>query len=806
MPKKLTEITATVACERRRFGEAAPFTLIMDGSTEGAAANGQAASEDGVGRPSRIVLKGKSEGEGEREEPRPHQTYRFYGRWTRYKNPYSGHEEEQFLFDTFVRQAPHSRAGVISYLKQAPGIGHALAARLFDKFGSRAVKVLREQPAVAAAACERLSDEAATEAAAWLEREKSLEDCTIEIVDLLAGRGFPRGLPKELVKEFGNRAASVIRSDPYKLMQFRGAGFKRADALYLDLGLPPAKLKRQAYCATYHAAQASASSGDTWVFRKVVEVGLAGSIAGADVRLERAIELADRGGIMAVAWTDEIDGPPSFDGAFQWVADARKARNEQRLADYVCEALADDARWPIAKECGDMSDHQFEQASLVTRGALGIIGGSPGTGKTFTAAQLIRGLGEEFGFNQIACAAPTGKAAVRLTEAMNAYQIPLVARTIHSLLKVQSADGGWSFAFNRANPLPYKVLVIDEASMIDTDLAASLLAARARGTLVLIIGDVNQLPPVGHGAPLRDMIAAGVPYGELREIRRNSGGIVQACADIRDGKPFRCEGNLELVAAQSAREQREAMLQVVDAKARAFGVDPVWGVQVLCAVNKKSELSRRDLNKLLQHHLNPNPAISGSPFRLRDKVICVKNSWLPLVEIASRNGKGRVELVDNDENLTLNDKNQVYVANGEMGEVVRIEPGFFHVQLAAPKRLVVVPRGKADEKASDEPAGDEEGNVEESTGTGCDWELGYAISTHKSQGSEFPVAVVMVDESGGAKRVCSREWLYTSISRAKQCCVLIGKLAVAQSFTKRTAIDKRKTFLAHKIKEGMRAL
>lgn len=759
-----------------------------------------ASVENGNGQPSRAVIKGKMDG----DDPQSHLSYRFYGRWQ--EREYRGQVEKQFAFDTFVKAAPHSRAGVITYLKNAPNVGHIIAGRLFDKFGGNAVKILREQPEVAAAACERLSVDAAIEAARWLEREKALEDCTIELVDLLAGRGFPKATIKEAVKIFGNRAAEVLRSDPYKIMRFRGCGFKRADAMYLDMGHPAAKLKRQAYCATYAATQQTSQSGDTWIYRKVVEIGLAGAIAGADAKVERAIELAERGGIMAVTYTDGVDGPPAWDGSCMWVADARKARSEQRLAAFVVEALEEQTSWPVEIEVGDMSDHQIEEASKATKGALGIIGGSPGTGKTFTAAQLIRGLGEEFGWSQIACAAPTGKAAVRLTEAMNAYRIPLVARTIHSLLKVESSgDGGWSFAFNRSNPLPFKVLVIDEASMIDTDLAASLFAARARGTLMLILGDVNQLPPVGHGAPLRDMIAAGVPYGELREIRRNSGGIVQACADIRDGKPFKCEGNLELVAAPAAKQQRDAMLATIDGKARAFGVDPVWGVQVLCAVNKKSDLSRRELNKILQNHLNPNPAINGSPFRYKDKVICVKNSWLPLVEIASRNGKGQVELVDNDDNLTVNDKGQVYVANGEMGEVVQVEPGFFHVQLTAPRRLVVVPRGKAEEPKED-AAGDEEGNVEESTGTGCDWELGYAVSVHKSQGSEWPVIIYMVDESGGAKRICTREHIYTGISRAKQCCVLVGKLSVAQSFTKRTATDKRRTFLAWRIQEGRRPL
>ena len=120
------------------------------------------------------------------------------------------------------------------------------------------------------------------------------------------------------------------------------------------------------------------------------------------------------------------------------------------------------------------------------------------------------------------------------------------------------------------------------------------------------------------------------------------------------------------------------------------------------------------------------------------------------------------------------------------------------LKLTAPKRLIVVPRGAADVN--------DDGGDEESTGTGCNWDLGYALSVHKSQGSEWPVVIVMVDDSGGAKRICSREWLYTAISRAKNCCYLVGNLGIAQGFCRRTAIDKRKTFLKERIQEGMRSL
>lgn len=326
MPKKLLEITATAGRMRWHSDDEDEPVVIMEGSY----ANGDS-------RASTIILKGKADG----DDPRQHLSYRFYGQWREYE--YRGQTERQFWFTTFVKATPHTRAGIITYLDGAPGIGRTLAGRLFDKFAGDAVKILREQPEVAAAACERLSVEAAMQASEWLKREQALEDCSIELVDLLAGRGFPKSLPKTLTKKYGNRAGQIVKADPFKLMQERRCGFKRADALYLDLGLPPGALKRQAYCATYHAAQQTAQSGDTWVFRKVVDIGLAGAIGGADVRADRAIELASRGGIMSIERTASVDGPPDWDGAFMWVADARKARSEQRLAMYVCEALSEGA-------------------------------------------------------------------------------------------------------------------------------------------------------------------------------------------------------------------------------------------------------------------------------------------------------------------------------------------------------------------------------------------------------------------------------------------------------------------------------
>ena len=502
--------------------------------------------------------------------------------------------------------------------------------------------------------------------------------------------------------------------------------------------------------------------------------------------------------------------------------------------------------WPDPRDLPELSPHQQERAALAVSAAgphaahpprIGLLTGSPGTGKTFTAAALIRAVVAREGESSIAVAAPTGKAAVRVTAALAAYGLTLKASTIHSLLKVATADDlatastaartsgdGFSFAHGPGFPLPFRFLVVDESSMIDTGLMASFLSACAADTSVVFVGDPNQLPPVGHGAPLRDFLAAGVACGELTEIRRNAGTIVRACAAIRDGdRRLRAASRIDLTAEDPANlfvsrargpEMAARVVAAVDA-AGLDGLDRTWEVQVLCAVNRRSPVSRRDLNLLLQSHLNPRPAVPGSPFRLDDKVVCLKNSWLR-VNRPGAGGSGSGEAIGGPQALDPgaakpNDDGKVFVANGELGRVVHVAEGLFVARLESPTRCVVVPRGKAKGDGDGSGAGD--GDDRDGTGaddesasgpaidTGCQWDLGYALSCHKAQGSEWPVVVVALDESAGARRVCSREWLYTAISRGKRLTILVGQQATAEEMIARPALGKRKTFLVERIGE-----
>lgn len=691
---------------------------------------------------------------------------------------------DQFEFDCYTIDTPAGKEAVCAYLQQLPGIGPKSASKLYDVYLDDAVRVLRETPEEAVQHL-RMTPEESHTCAMILRNWQKFERAKIDLIGILAGRGLPKSTVDKAIARYGVLAAATIRHNPYVLMAFKGCGFSKTDRLYLEFGHNPARRKRQALCL-WHAI-ATQSEGHTWYPDAIARGALYEKIAGAEVRFQPALDLALRAGM--VERRVDICGR-------HWISERRKAWSEERSAKYLVEAeaehLSDGSTWPSLAAVEEIvHPHQFEQLSVACGGSrVGLLTGGPGTGKTHTAAALLAEAIREFGDHLVAACAPTGKAAVRMNEAAQKYKLPVKCVTIHSLLGVASSADGWEFQFNRQKRLPYQFILVDEASMIDADLCASLLSARARGACVLFLGDPNQLAPVGHGAPLRDMIVAGIPCGELTEIQRNSGRIVTACDQIRRKRPFDVSPkiqlpheNLPLIECSTPGEQITSLRNAILKIAGGGKFDAIWDVQVLTATNKKSELSRVPLNKMLQECLNPDgQRAAGSPFRVGDKVINRKNGWIPSLD---RFGEG------------VNPKGLVYVANGEQGEAIAVEPRRTLIRLQNPDRTVVVPRGG--KAAVDDEAGDDSG--EEKPSTGCNWELGYALSVHNSQGSEWPLGFVILDEHGAARRVCSRQWLATAISRFKVCCFLVGKHETALAMLHRDSLFERKTFLVERISE-----
>lgn len=773
--KKTEEIEAILIRETHRWGTTALVTCVKNEDAEKYEKAERNLTD--VDQYERIVKLESEEGELE-----PGVTYRFYGSWSKHWR-YGW----QFHAQTFTKCTPHDKVGVINYLLRAPGIGKKRAEKLWSVFGENAVRTLRETPEKCAEAlvASRTGDasekvtpamlEKMREAAAYLEEQKGVEDATIDLVSLLAGRGLPKRITKELIKHYGNRAAERIRRNPYTLMKFKGVGFLRADQLYLDLGGNVAKLKRQTL-AIWHGI-ASASDGDTWFGTQFVEATLSEKIAGAEARPVDAIRLGLRAGLL-VMHRDESGQP--------WFTTRKMSEDEAFIAGKIAYLSAREGAWPETSDDG-LSDHQREQLKIATSRPVGIFAGDPGTGKSFTAALLVMRIAELSGFGSIAVVAPTGKAAVRVTEAMNACGVSLRAKTIHSLLKVANADDGWSFEHCESNPLEERYVIVDEASMLDTPIMAALSKALRQDGHLLLIGDLQQLPPVGHGAPLRDLLSAGVPMGNLTEIRRNSGAIVKTCAMIRGRESLSLadcldpDTGLNLCIKRCNVDDAAGVIERLVCTVRDRQLcDATWELQVIVALNEKSSLSRAVLNKALQVELNCKNRDEKARFWANDKIVCLRNQMLP-AEL------DMMETVDEDLEGLIGESQSgeatCYVANGEIGRVIAVYPNKMVMEFFSPRRVVLLPKAEgADIEAFD---------------------LGYAISCHKSQGSQWRIVIVALDPSGGARRVCDRSWAYTAISRASEICFLVGIDQTLSDYCRSQKIDNRKTFLAERFKAAI---
>ena len=373
------------------------------------------------------------------------------------------------------------------------------------------------------------------------------------------------------------------------------------------------------------------------------------------------------------------------------------------------------------------------------------------THNTYTLRRIIEQFVE---WNKlIALAAPTGKAAKRMTEV-----IGMPAMTIHRLLgpEPRTFKGELYFGFTRGvgSPIPDDLLVVDEFSMVDISLAASLFRAVAAGTRVLIVGDHYQLPSVGPGAVLRDLLAAGVPSYELTEIKRNTGDIVKACHAIKDGQPAIPSPYLDPDAGLNFRHIEESdpfaiqeiIRDLVTKRLPMRGYDPVWDVQVLSPMNERTALSCLDLNVMLQGALNIHPPVPGIPFRISDKVIQLKN-----------------ESIDGE-----------FVVNGDLGEVKEINDSEIKVNFLYPDR-----RARIKRKAHH-------------------LRLAYCVTVHKMQGSEAPVIILPVHSCFG--KFFNREIVYTAISRAQEICLTVGEWHAFEAAAGRIGNIRRITRLTELIK------
>jgi exodeoxyribonuclease V alpha subunit len=736
--------------------------------------------------------------------------YTFYGRET--EHPQWG---KQFHFNSYSPLQPYGEAETVAYLMQLDGVGPTTAKALWAKFGADSIDTLRDKPEECEGLGRAFKHGKAQEASRYLKSMQNTQHVRVSLMGLLNGKGFPKKTINRAIESAGTSAADVIRRNPYWLMQFPGCGFAHADALYVDLAnqLPPEKrlarlsrIKRQALCLYYEIR--NDSQGHTWFDGEKVVQSLYKNLSGAKINPRKAVRLALRARLLicrrdcgtCAGKKFDLDGLPCDEckgkGGKAFITDAQRSGAEYSVAKSVVQLLESThpLDWPDPFALIQSTDAMYEfyhanqerEVAKAMSTRIGILSGSPGTGKSACAAKLVKRLIAENGAYSIGVCAPTGKAAQRVNELMLLSGIKsITATTIHRLLGVATTkDGGFTFVHDADNKLPYKFIIVDESSMLDVSLMSCLLAAIDDKSHLLLVGDPNQLSPVGHGCPLRDLIRSRTcGIGELTEIRRNSGQIVLACKQIRETHTFESSktlnikngDNLVVSHCDTPEQQVESIVSLIRKISATGNYDPIWDCQVLVATNENSQVSRKPLNARLQELLNPNgESIAGNPFRVGDKVLNSKNNWYSVVS-----GE-----LDNED---TNDKGQVFVANGEMGKILKVFRGYTLIQVAGRKVQIRAPHAQRDEDES---------------GSGSDWSTGYAITAHKFQGSETPVGIVVIDSSAGASMVCSREWLFCAISRFKQACILVGKASVARSFCLRSSLNSRKTFLVERISES----
>lgn len=719
--KKTEELTGVFAGERYVFQDGTPNRTIIGSLQDG------------------ITIKG----EASYQSLRVGCEYRFDGQWK--THPKYG---KQFVFYSFCQPTPTTRESLIRYISTCPGIGSVRAGLIVDEFGNDSLETLKRHPENVAQKISGLTQDMCQNIAEDLIRREHHENYTIEINTLLGGHGFPKRIYSQIYNDFGTKAAEVIRLNPFILMNYPGVGFLKADALYLQLGLDPRDLMRQVHYIEF--LMTSDSTGSTKIEIKKLRSALEefiGSEANFDEALEQGIDIG-----LFVRRGD-------FASLFHW------ADNEEKIADYVHISGTDSInRWPeklVASGGNEPSNHQLEEYKSATKGKLGIIAGSPGTGKTWLVARIIESIKKTD--HTLAVAAPTGKARGRITESLAAQGVNETAATIHSLLQAEIvAGGGFTFRYNESNRLPFDFVIVDESSMIDNHLLACLLNALRPEAHLLLVGDPDQLSPVGRGAPLRDLIVAGVPCGKLHEIRRNAGAIVHACASIREEKMFDChttdpndlEKNLVLVKVSQETDPVMKTIREIVERENVTSND----VQVVVATNEKSPVSRKILNKHLCEFFNPCDRDEKRRFEIYDKVICLAN--------------GNAE--------TANNQGQIRVANGDVGFIENDFKECYHVDIN--DNIAVVPKH-----------GD--------TWSAYNFDFGYSITVHKSQGSEWPVVIIILDASFAAGMICDRHWIYTAISRARNRCYILGSESQVKAMIKKSKMWERETTLVERIRE-----
>jgi exodeoxyribonuclease V alpha subunit len=664
----------------------------------------------------------------------------------------------QFKATGYSIEKPSTLTGIERYLGSGliKGIGPATARLIVEEFGMKALDILSETP-------ERLAEISGI----GKKRVKQISDsfhaqyaARVAMI-FLQTYGVSPAMSVKIGKTYGDRTQEIIRANPYRLVDdIEGIGFLTADRIAQSMGIATDSEFRLCSGLKYTLNEVSASAGHTYLpTEELLARAAALLLVDADlIRMQmQALTLAGE----LVTTMEEDTEAVSLPTLVQTEAEIAR-----RLIDLLSASqTAMDGTVPLQITNFERTNHicfsqtQRQAVTLAVQTGLMVITGGPGTGKT-TLINCILSLLSDSG--EVLLAAPTGRAAKRMSEATGHE-----AKTIHRLLEYGGDEG--VFMKNAANPLDCACVIVDEMSMVDIFLMRSLLRAIQAGTRIILVGDADQLPPVGAGNVLGDILKSGViPSVRLTQIFRQEGQslIVQNAHRINHGDmPFlnRRDSDFFFSRAEQAEDASRAIIDLCTARLPAYlGAEgDLRAIQVL-SPTKKGICGVHSLNNLLQNALNPagpgkNEITFGDTlFRVGDKAMHVKNNYkLAWKGPGGQEGEG--------------------VFNGDVGYITWIDN--------AEKTLSVL---FDDERAVTY----EFPQLEE-------LELAYCLSVHKSQGSEFPAVVMPV--TGGPPMLLTRNLFYTALTRARRLVVLVGRESVIAAMVNNNHIAQRYTSLCRRL-------
>ena len=682
----------------------------------------------------------------------------FEGEWTEHAN-----YGRQFKCVRCEPLKPTTKLGIERFLRSGviTGVRAATAKLIVSTFGEETLTVLTEHP-------ERLTEVPGIGKKRSKQIAESFQKAQAERENMifLQSYGIPATLSARIGKLYGDEARAIIRENPYRLCEdLEGVGFVTADRIAVAMGVPPDSPNRICAALRYFLQEAAAGMGHVFLLKEELLQRATESLHVAGEQVEEQLSrMCLHRDLVEIRRGDRIQvWLPAFDRAEREVA--------QRLAELMAAAPAGadlhaDQRIDLfeSRHRIRFSPMQREAIRSALRNGVSVITGGPGTGKTTIINCMIQLLSEH---GEVMLCAPTGRAAKRMTETTG-----IESKTIHRLLEYGGEEG--AFARNADHPLETDCVIVDEASMIDLLLMRSLLRAVEPGTRLVIVGDSDQLPSVGPGNVLGDILASGaVPAVRLTDIFRQAqeSQIVVNAHRINRGEMPLANGegtDFFFERTDSVQKTARQVVALVSQRLPRYlklqDEERLRSLQVL-APARKGECGVLALNTLLQETLNPpgagRPSLTwgDTVFRLGDKVIQTRNdyqiTWSRETPAGWENGQG--------------------VFNGDVGFVTGVdqEEHMLTVRFDEDKEVVY--------------ALEDLENLE----------LAYCLSVHKSQGSEFPCVILPV--FGGPPMLLTRNLFYTAMTRARQLVVLVGKEETVRQMVQNDYILRRNTSLADRI-------